>query len=532
MCCHLQLVRGASAAALLLALGCAAPSPAEPSPSARSPVFEAPQANPLGARSQSPPVSQRTAEPNLRLVAHQDVSGAPGANEIALPIPATDEQEQPEVVPPRPADAVTLDLPTALQIADGENLQIQFARERIAAAQAQYQRATALWLPTLSVGSTWLRHDGQIQDTRGGVITVSRSAAFAGGGAVLSVSTSEAIYAPREAGQVVAARRWGARAERNEALLAVSLAYWDLVRARTMQEIQREAVANTKRMDDLAQAYLKAGEKLKEADGDRVRAELRTRQQELELSAQDVQVASARLARLLRLDPFTLISPEETTAVPIELADAGAPPGELAATALSNRPELAESRSLAQAAAARLRQAEVGPLLPSLLLDYSAGGFGGGANGFFGNFDGRSDVEAAAVWQLHNLGLGDRALARERASELRQSQLQSLSEMDRVVTETAQAAAKAQARRAQLEPASQAVESARQSFERNLKLFTEGGIELILPIEVLQSINAFTKAQQDYLNAVIEHNKAQFELHWAQGFPGESAYGMSDDNRP
>jgi outer membrane protein TolC len=203
----------------------------------------------------------------------------------------------------------------------------------------------------------------------------------------------------------------------------------------------------------------------------------------------------------------------------VRVVDEQTLPEELAAVALSNRPELAQSRALVGLAAAKLRQAKYGPLLPSVLLNYRAGGFGGGRNGFFGDYDGRSDFDAALVWQVRSLGLGNLALRRQRDAETRQAQLQEIAEMDRVVTEVAVALAGVKSRRAQLGPAEQAVQSAARSHELNFKLFKEAGIEAIRPLEVLQSIQALGRARQDYLNGLIEHNRAQFQLHWALGYP-------------
>jgi outer membrane protein TolC len=369
----------------------------------------------------------------------------------------------------------------------------------------------------------------ELQDTRGEVLTVSRSSLFAGGGARLQVQTAEAYFAPLAARQVVAARVAGEAAATNQTLLDVSLGYWELVRAIGAAAVQAEAVTNFSRLDVLARSYLRA-EKLKPADADRIRTEFLSRQQEVQLAEQGIRVASARLARLLHLDPFVSLRPAETSLLPIEFVSPDTARGDLAATALSNRPELAEHRAMIQAACARLRQAQYGPWLPSLLLDASGGSFGGGRNSFFGDFDGRSDVEAAAVWQFQNLGLGDRALVRERASEVRQAQLRVVSLMDEVVTEAAEAAAGVEARRGQLEHAKQAVVSATDSYRRNLKLFTDGGIELILPIEVLQSASALAKAQQDYLTAVVEYNRAQLQLHWALGFPIDSVTTATSDS--
>jgi outer membrane protein TolC len=479
-------------------------------------VGPAPQA--LHAGAGAVPLSSSAAAPTIQRTAFQEqrLGGRVPVSEV-LPMPNADGNVSQASVEP-----FLIDLPTALRLANAENPQIRFASERIAVAQAQYEQASVLWLPHLSVGPRWLRHDGQIQDIRGEVITVSRSALFAGGGARLQVGVADAYFEPLAARQMVAASSAGQRAVTNETLLEVALAYWDLVRAHAALAIARETLDNTSRLDERAQGWLRI-EKLKPADAERVRTELHGRAQDLQLAQEKIRVVSARLARLLRLDPFLTLVPGEGRVVPLDLVDPQLPPAELAATALGNRPELAESRALAQAAGARLRQAEMGPFLPSFVLDYAAGGFGGGRNSFFGEFDGRSDAEVAAVWQLHNLGLGNRALARQRAAEMRQSQIHVMAEMDRVVSEAAQAAARVQARRQQLPPADSAVASAASSFKRNFELFSKGGVELILPIEVLQSLNAMNKARQDQLEATIAYNHAQLQLHWALGFPVDAS---------
>ncbi len=441
----------------------------------------------------------------------------------AAPAPAigapASAKEAPAEKPAQPSvQEFLIDLPTALQLADMKNPQVQFARERIRAAEAELRQAEVLWLPDLSVRSTWLRHDGKIQDTRGEVITVSRSALFAGGGVETRLHVADAIFAPLAARQLLTAQVAGAQATTNDILRDVALGYWELVRANVAVAIATEALANARKLDDLAQAYLKT-QKLKQADAERARAELRGREHELEAARETAQVASIRLARLLRLDPFVILLPADQKALPVTLVDAKAPPGELAAIALGNRPDLEVQRSLVAAAAERLRHARYGPWIPSLVLDYRAGGFGGGPNSFFGDFDGRSDVEAGLVWQFHNLGLGDRALYRQRESELRQTQILETAELDRVVAEVAEALHRVRSRHLQMEAAQSAKTAATASYQLNWKLFTDGGIELIRPIEVLQSIQTLARAQQDYLSTLIEYNRAQALLYWALGNP-------------
>jgi outer membrane protein TolC len=433
-------------------------------------------------------------------------------------------------VTPPPA-TYPIDLPTALQLADAHNLQIQFARERINAAVAQQDHARVLWLPDISVGPRWNRHDGQLQDTRGEVFSVSKSSLYAGGGPVMQFGLAEAHFAPLAARQLVAARQAGARGVANATQLDVALTYWDLVRAYSAQAIVQQTIDHSRQLDELSQAYLRA-EKLKEADSERVRAELHGRMQELDVNREQVRVVSARLAQALRLDPFVTLQPAEQQAMPVDLLESDAADGELVSVALSNRPELAENRALVQAAMEKVRQAKYSPLLPSILLGYGAGGFGGGPNDFFGDFGGRSDFEAAAVWEIRNLGAGNRASVRERCSDMRQAEIRVVAEMDRIAAEVADAVARVRSRKAQMESARLAVESATRSYELNLKLFKVGGIEQIRPLEVLQSVQALARAQQDYLGAVIEYNRAQFQLHWATGYAVNAAGVATSSSQP
>ncbi|MCI0333477.1 MAG: TolC family protein, partial [Planctomycetes bacterium] len=383
---------------------------------------------------------------------------------------------------------------------------------------AALDQTRVLWLPSVSIGASWVRHDGQIQDTRGDVINVSRSALFNGGGAAAIFKMSDALYEPLAARQVLAATRAEEAVATNDTMLNVAFGYWELIRAHSEHTLAKETADQAKLLDDLAQSYLRA-EKIRPADAERVRAEHRTRTQEMDLAWERILVVSAKLAQTLRLDPFVVLAPADQKVVPTDLGKAMLPPGELSALALGNRPDLARSGALVALARERLRQARFAPLLPSVLLSGRAGGLGGGPNSFFGNYDGRSDFDAAVFWEFRNLGLGDRALQRQRDSEVRQAQIQQVAEMDRVVAEVAVALGRLQARQKQLKTADLAQQSAMKSHELSFKLFKDAGIEAIRPIEVLQSLQALNRTRLDFIGAVVEHNRAQFQLHWSIGFP-------------
>src|SRR5262249_58529552 len=107
----------------------------------------------------------------------------------------------------------------------------------------------------------------------------------------------------------------------------------------------------------------------------------------------------------------TLISPKE-------VVDALVPVG------LTNRPELAVEQAVVQATLAGLRQERMRPLIPSLVLQSNAtpttflgaGAFGTGSNSL-NHWSGRSDWDAEVVWELRNLGFGNRGLVTQRRGE-------------------------------------------------------------------------------------------------------------------
>src|SRR5262249_35584528 len=111
----------------------------------------------------------------------------------------------------------------------------------------------------------------------------------------------------------------------------------------------------------------------------------------------------------------------------------------------------------------------------------------------------------------------------ERESEVRQAQIRVVGVMDQVVADVADALARLKSLRAQMDQARRTVLSAERSYQLNWKLFTDGGIKLITPLEVLQSVGALATARANYLSAVIDYDRAQIQLYWALGLPVENA---------
>ena len=461
-----------------------------------------------------------------------------------------------DLLPPLPATAVRsgdslgaplvagqfiqpIDLPDALRLAGANDLEIAIARERVCEALAALQQARVQWLPSLYIGPNWIRHDGQAQIVEGQVRTISKSSLFlgataaggssisgpvpAGGPAQVSGLTSilrfsDAIFEPLAARQVVQARKAAIRAATNDSLLGVAESYMDMQRAAGRLAIAREAAAHAETLAILTESYARTGAGL-EADHRRSLAERERRRKTVEGAVGELEIASADLVRRVRLDPRIVVAPVEPPEAVLRIVPDELPVDELIVSALSNRPELAESQALVRATLARLKQARLRPFIPSLAFRYSGGGFGGGANGFFGDFGSRSDADVNLYWEVQNLGSADRAIAKQRLAQQRVANLELLKVQDRVAMEVVQAEKGRTAAARQMEVADKALPEARASLELNLTNIRRGaGLPgATRPIEVLQPIQALAQARTDYLDAVLAYNRAQFRLYHALG---------------
>lgn len=419
-----------------------------------------------------------------------------------------------------------IDLGTALRLADSANPQIRLARERIRQALARQEQAGVLWLPSVRAGVTWSRHDGTLQETVGRVLEVDRNSLEAGLGAAafgagppmlpgLSADfhLADAIFLPLAARQATAGRRAASAAVTNDVLLAVAVAYLELLRAYLEIGIAVEAMGNNGELARVTADYARAGKGLK-SDADRVAAEQAIRAADLERARENVAVASAVLAQRLHLDPAVKLIPLEEHLAPIELVDPAASTEELLARAMASRPELAEVQSGIAEARQLLNREKLSPLLPNFSLGASYGGFGGGEGASMTKFDDRVDLQGIAYWQVRNLGLGDRAARRDRQSRLRQAALEREVVGDQIAREVVEAHARVVARRRLIDIARDGIPAAVASYALNRKRI-EGAQGL--PIEVLQSIQALALARREYLRAVVEYGAAQFALRRALG---------------
>ena len=434
------------------------------------------------------------------------------------------------------SSALPITLDGALSLAGVRNPEIRLARERVLEVLALRQLAAAQFLPSLNTGVSFDHHVGVLQQSNGNILSIHRDSLYAGLGSsavssgtvqipgiVWNLNLSDVAFRSLVSRQRVAQAEFASEATKNQMLLLVASTYLDLLRAEGRRAIALKIREDAGEVARITANYAKTGQG-RLADAHRAATDFEQRNIEVTQAENEMQVASARLCQLLNLDPTTRLAPVEERMIPQALVPDPVPLCELIAIAITQRPELRERQAAIQAALIDLRGAKLLPFSPNLLVGFSAGTFGGGATGApnqprFGSFGDRQDFDAVAYWTLKNLGVGNVAQIRLAESQLRASGLREIEMLNRVRAEVASAHSRTNARFVQMETAEKAIRLSQQAFVEDLARTKNN---LGLPIEVLDSLRLLGRSRTTFLDAVVDYNRAQFELYVALGQPPAS----------
>ena len=394
----------------------------------------------------------------------RDENNAPSA----LPPNGTVNVRVVPLLPPAPTllapETRPIDLNTALQLAGVQNPELMIARQRVVEAAALRQLAAVQFLPSINVGGNYDGHTGLLQQSNGNILSVNRNAVYVGAGAnavaagtvnipgvVLTGNVAVAVFGFLTSRQVVAQREFASVAVRNQAFLATTIAYSELFRAEG-----KRPIANQVRQE--AHPVATDGQLRRIGAG----APGRRRPRRDRAGAARERRAGGRSGGPCRLgaagrgDQHRPVDP--------------APPDGRLGRAEPDRPRphpalrvdrpgvVPEAGTRGRRAAIReaflaLEGSHALPFSPTILLGFSAGGFGGGSNlvqPVFGGFGGRQDIDAIAYWTLQNMGVGNLALINVARSRLRLADYQFIAVLDRVRAEVAEAYARTHARYAQI----------------------------------------------------------------------------------
>ena len=473
----------------------------------------------------------------------------PTARQLGLDAPSnTDVFPEPRLVntkPPTEFKKVTvvegesplpINLAAALQLADARPLVIDAAKAAEMVAAARLEKANVLWLPNIYAGIDYYRHNGLYPSPiTGEPVFNTRQAMTLGPGVSAVFATTDAIYEPLAARQLLKAKQFEIQAAKNDATMEVAVAYFNVQQARGNLAGTIDTVAKGKELVRKAEALGKGLTALVEVD--RAKTLLAVLEETAVQARNEWRIASAELARLLRLNPMAQMVPVEPPHMAIMLISPTKEVDNLFSIGLTSRPELSSSQAVVQATITKLKQEKMRPLIPSIIFQGNSGANGngppliGGAAAAGPNsslqWGNRFDFNAAAMWELKNFGLGNRALVREREGQRQQALVELFMTQDRVAAEVAQCQSQLSSSSQRVALSDAGLKNALISFAGNLKGMSETtrfGDVLVLvnrPQEVVASLQQLDQAYGNYFKSVQDYNRAQFRLFRAVGYPSE-----------
>ena len=445
-----------------------------------------------------------------------------------------------------------INLATALRLSDARPLIVAAAQASVWVAEAQLTRAKVLWVPTLTLGGDYVRHDGGGPDFNKGVLTSpSVNYFYAGGGLDVSnsglfqfINLTDAFFEPLVAQRVLNSRQWDIQTAKNDALLLTADTYFRVHQHRGMYA---GALYCVERGRNLVQQIASLSDELvSKFELERARNLVADLEQQAVSARQAWRVQSANLTRVLRLNPLAVVVPLEHDHLQLTLIDPAQSLPDLQKIALTNRPELASQRELVQAAAERISREKFRPLLPIVIVGgfqnpggmmTQAGIFGLGPNSSLNQWAGRDDVSLQLVWQLDAFGIGNLARIKGQRGGQSETFVRLYKIQDKVAAEVTEAQANLQSAAARVSQADRSLRTAIIAYNGNvegLRNTTRYGDVLVLiyrPQEVVYALRLMKLAFDEYFTTVAEYNRAQFELFHALGYPANViAYLRSPGN--
>lgn len=448
-------------------------------------------------------------------------TGCGGPLALRVDDPPSEEKEVPaESVaaaesPHRPASSsqdgtAVVTLGAVLRLAGAENIDVKIVESRLAAARADLELARSQLLPRLSIGASYLRHDGRLQEIQGAVFDVSRSSLSAGPELRLQLDPGAAIAARLEAKQQVRAAEMAAARTRAETVVHSAALYLELLRHQAVVEVARETVEQTRAQVELSRAMVEAEAGLR-ANLTRATAAL-AREELLLLEAQnDLRRASVELAIWLRLEPGILLTPADMEVEALTLVDAEIPVAELIATATVEHPGLGELQARRAAAEERTAAQKRAPWIPNLDVFAGYGAFGGGRGSFNGDYGDRFDAGAGLSWSFDGLGFGERARLRKARAELREARFREQGFAERIAGEVTRNYEDVQSLRASIDAARTRQQAATETRELVEARFGAGDA---IQLEVLEAAREASAARAAVITAITDYNRTQHLLHY------------------
>jgi outer membrane protein TolC len=462
------------------------------------------------------------------------------SNDLALWIPQQFEQEQPEETTDESAGeqdvteateppdeqfpgARTISLSEVLELSKSNALSIQMARQRTRAAAANQQIANAAFLPTIGPRIDYARTDGVAQGTDGVIVDVSKQSVFTGLEVRFDLDPWGDWHRRLAAEEELISSEQQFSSIEQMALHHGAQLYHDLVRSHMEIDIAERRVNFGNQIVATAKARLEAGDGLRE-DVLGAQAKEAAAERDLTIAHANAQIASVRLLEFLVLSdeigsgsilvPDSILMSQSPhvrnhpVPGPLQFPLQDLTANELIERGLQQRPDLMAARAEVRASRS-LSRASSAWGHPIVSARTGVGRFGAES----GDLDDQETAEVGIGWQF---GFDSGASHRRAIAIFEETQLAMKKLELRISAQIRESLARLTASRASMASANRQLEASEETLIL-VRLRYQAGAALL--DELLGREADLSEARTGWLNSILSHNQAQFDLMLAIGGP-------------
>jgi len=420
-------------------------------------------------------------------------------------------------------------------------MEVRLAENRVREANAGIAVAESSWIPNLRVGTSYLHHDGFIQEIPGEVINANKNGLFGGPLVRLNLDPGMSARETLKAKQLARVREAQLHREVRQHFHDAAIAYIDLQSAQAGAAVYAEVLHLLGEIVTRAKNFQKVGwiSAVQVSPYEREREQQRLGLMKLK---QDHLAAGAKLADLLDIEtPCVLYSAGEAATM-LKLVDVSLSEDQLVAMATAQGPGTAEVEFALNSLQEQLDAARRYRFVPQIGADLGYGIFGGGEGNDWTRWGDRTDVGLHVYWDLSELlrAGANRCLfeTKKQQAHLQQQQVQK-----KLALGVRVALLQARSAQERLTAAEQAIADVIDQYNkvRNTKVVPSSGIredgandsERVLSILTVESrfIAQLAMARNSYLEALIVWNKAQITLNFLTGACAEESAPHEDGAR-
>ncbi|MEX0981904.1 MAG: TolC family protein [Bacteroidales bacterium] len=432
-------------------------------------------------------------------------------------------------------DTIPINLEKVLELGGADNLTIKEYKERQELSLAELTKAKEWWLPDIYAGAQTQQLWGASQNSDGRFfLDVNKQSLWSGIGLNANWDFAENIYNEKSVNLKSQASLYRTQAERNQQLLEMINAYYELMTAQSNYNAFQKLVSQSDSIVQQIQIQVEGG-LLYESELLLAKSNKNHLQVEMLNAKKAYNNASASLKKLLNIEQNIKLASTDESLLPMDFnADLSAPrlpdgQGQAGFEAVEdpvylNRPEIKANELQFQALETERKKYITGLLIPEL----NVGTYGS----YFGRISGdvspmfpddypttqqlypTSALNVSLMWKIPLGALTYQGDKKTFDSKMRLNEIENKQFKVQINEEIANAKSDLQLGKEQIEMAKEALEFTTEALNQSIERQKIGTAK---PFEVFQAQQFFLQAQLDYLEAVSAYNKAQYALKVAKG---------------